>query len=277
VTQAVHPWPARGAFCRQRHSSRRLAVCLVAALAFGCGHPGKQFPAGSLERGQAEFEGKRWAQAVETLKQFIRRNPRDARADDAQFLIGQTYMGAREYPLAAVEFEILRNDYPLSELVDDAYFLEGIAYARQRPNYRLDQKVTHRALEHLRRYLTQFPTGKHRDEVQAEILALQGHLDFKRLEQARQYIALHRLEAAAIVIDGLLEASAESPQRPDALLLRGQVADRLGHLAEALEFWSELVERYPDHQAASRARRLLRDLGAASVDTAGGGPPGSGS
>ena len=70
-------------------------------------------------------------EAVAALESFIRHNPTDSLAAEAQYLKAMTYMDMKEYPLAAVEFQILRKDYPTSHRVEDAYFQEGVAYLEQ--------------------------------------------------------------------------------------------------------------------------------------------------
>jgi outer membrane assembly lipoprotein YfiO len=266
--------PSRGA----RPGAARLALvalgALVALLALcACGAPGKHLPVGTYERGEAEFHGKRYTLAIEDLKLFVRRNPKDPSAAQAQFLVAQCYMEAKEYALSAVEYEILRNDYPNTDLADDAFFLEGISYARQRPNYRLDQKVTQKAVEHFQKYLAQFPTGRHREQTQQELDALELHLARKRLEQARQYWSLRQYGAAALVLDDLLEASKESTLRPDMLLLRGRVALRQHDSERARTCLGEVLSRYPQHPTAGAAKELMHKLGQEAG--AGGGGPGS--
>jgi outer membrane protein assembly factor BamD len=240
--------------------------CVAAMLLAACGHPGKDLPAGSFERGMAEAEGGAYLDAVEDLRLFIRRNPTGERADDAQYQIGLARMAQGYFPVAAVEFEILRTDYPNSDLVDDAYYMEGMCYAEQVPDLRLEQSVTRRAVSHLQRYLREFPNGKHREEVEAKLDELNRHLDRKALASVELYRRLHRPQAAQVTLAAILEERPASPLRPEMLLLAGDLHRELRDIAAAQESWARLVAEYPEHPLSEQARKRLRSIGAVGED-----------
>lgn len=247
---------------------RRLAVpALLLALALGaCSHPGKDLPVGSYERGIAELEGERYLEAVEDLKLFLRRNPTDELADDAQFAVAEAYQRMGDHAVAAVEYEILRKDFPTSELAEEAFYQEGMCYVEQVPPVELEQSATRRALAHFQRYLVEYPDGERRDDAQRQLDQLVRHLDRKELEAARLYARLGNWRAVEVTLAASLQASAGSELRPDMLLLRGRALRRLGREDEAQALFRELVEQHPGHAAAARAASLLADEGSAGDD-----------
>ena len=112
--------------------SRSLIPGLFVVLCFlaGCGARNPH-PVGSYERGVFYADQGKDVEAVAALDSYIRSNPTDSLAAEAQYLKGLTYMEMGEYPLAGVEFQILRKDYPTSSRVEEALFQEGVAYLNQ--------------------------------------------------------------------------------------------------------------------------------------------------
>lgn len=243
-----------------------IIVALIGLMVPGCSGSGGGFASGSFERGQEQYEKESWYEAVEDLRLFIRRAPTDPRAAEAQYMIGMARYYDEDYPVAAVEFEILRNDYPTSELADDAWYMQGMCYVEQVPRTDLDQTPTRQAVEHFVRYLREHPAGKHRTEVEAELDKLNRHLDQKELDAARLYRNMGRWQAAAVTIDTMLETRPNSELRPEMLLLAAEVHIRRIELSEARENYRQFLRDYPDHERAKEARRGLERIDGKAAD-----------
>jgi len=248
-------------------STRAMMAGLVLLfLASGCSHPGSGLPNGSFERGKAEYEGERYYDAIESLKLFVRRSPTDARVDEAQYMIGMARFDNEEYPVAAVEFEILRTDYPNSDLVEDAWLMEGLCYVEQVPSIHLEQSITRRALEHYQRFLREMPASDRRGEAQEKIDELQLHLDRKTMAGIRLYDRLGRDRAALVSVDAMLDERRDSALRADALLLAGDLHEELDELPEARARWQQVVDEFGMTSLAPEAlRRLERTRGEAGA------------
>lgn len=253
---------------RTAERARGLLLTLaLGALVAGCGGAYKGYPSGSFERGKAQFDDEKWFESVEDLRVFIRRSPTDPRAPEAQYMIGMARYNDEDFPVAAVEFEILRNDYPTSELADDAWYMQGMCYVEQVPRTALDQATTRQAVEHFARYLREYPAGKHRAEVEAQLRELNLHLDRKEFDAARLYRRQKQWQAAAVTVDTLLELRPDSQLRPEALLLSGEVHARQLQTDAAIEAYRTFLRDYPDHPRAREARRGLdRIEGKATVE-----------
>ncbi len=237
-----------------------LAGILLLAVLGGCGHPWSKLDEGSYERGLSEAEGGAPQQAIDDLKLFIRRNPQDPHADDAQFLVGKAYMDLKDYPVAAVEFEILQVDYPTSELTDDAAYLEALCYVKQVPDYRLDQTVTYKAVDKLQTYLKKYPSGKHVAEVHDHLARLQNQLERKRFEEAAFYKRRGFLDAAHQVFQNILDDNPSTDFRPRILMNLAEIEVDLENYEDAERHLEEVVRRWPDGPEHGRAERLLKKV-----------------
>jgi outer membrane protein assembly factor BamD len=188
-------------------------------------------------------------------------------ADDAQFYVAKANFEAEDYPLAAVEFQILRADYPNSELFQQAYYLEGMCYVKQEPSLAVDPTVVEQGIAHFRRLLREYPNGEYSDEAREQLRSLQRHMDEKKLRAAELYQRLGETKAALVTVEAILQDNPESELGPNLLFMEGNLALELDDPSHAQRVWTELVQKYPDHQLARTAQRKLSKLSDSTGET----------
>jgi len=66
-----------------------------------------------------------WDLAIDGFEAYIRDFPKSDKADDAQLLIGRSYMNDGKYDKAIEAFDKLIRTYPMGNAVPDAYYLKG--------------------------------------------------------------------------------------------------------------------------------------------------------
>ncbi len=236
-----------------------LGITLAVVLA-ACGPPVGDLQPGTFERGKVECEHGFHTEGIEDLKLFIRRNPTHPEADDAQFTVGMCYFEAEDYPLAAVEFQIMRADYPDSDLLCDAFYQEGLCYSKQVPPIRLEQTATQTAIAHFERFMRSHPECGQLSEVRGEVERLRLHLDRKQVHIAKNYLRWNQPRAAQITANALLLDRPDSPVRPEALFVLGKASAKLDEAEEARAAWQEIVTRFPEHELANEAQDLLDSI-----------------
>jgi outer membrane protein assembly factor BamD len=245
-----------------------LIAALVALSGLGGCGASNPYPAGSYERGVFFAEQGKEVEAVAALESYIRANPTDSLTAEAQYLKAMTYLEMREYPLAAVEFQILRKDYPTSVRVEDAFFQEGVAYLEQVGRVERDITGAYEARLHFLEFSQRYPDSEHMPEVTAYMAEISDLMVRKRLEQVKVYNQLRRYEAVAITLDDVLVEEAGSTLIPDVLWQRAKAAEKLEDLDSAARMYERLVDEYPDSRYASRASKALRSIDEALDDTA---------
>ena len=97
-------------------------------------------PNAVLAKADEYYQRDKWYQAQEMYKGFLSRYPGHDRSDYAQFMLAESYFNNHEYPLAAVEYQILENNYGYSEYIDDALFKLGLCFYNESPKYQRDQQ-----------------------------------------------------------------------------------------------------------------------------------------
>jgi tol-pal system protein YbgF len=77
--------------------------------------------------------------AIARFKEFLKKYPKSNLADNAQYWIGESHYGLREFDQAIIEFDAVRRRYPQGEKVPAALLKQGFAFAElgERLNARL--------------------------------------------------------------------------------------------------------------------------------------------
>ena len=243
---------------------RNQAWLAAAWLALACGSLGctakNPYPVGSYERGVFFADQGKDLAAVGAFETYVRQNPTEDLAAEAQYRKAMTYMEMEEYPLAAVEFQIMRKDYPTSPLVEDALFEEGKAYLLQVGRVERDVTGALEARLHFLKFSQEYPNSAHITEVVEYMREISDLMVRKRLEQIKVYDQLKRYPAIAIVLDETMRDEAGSTLMPQVMWERGQVAERLDDPDTAARMYEDLVNRYPTSDFRDRAAAALRRL-----------------
>ena len=239
-----------------------LAGVLLSALLScvgGCGMANPH-PQGSFARAQFYAQNGKNLEAVTALESFVRRNPTDSLAHEAQYLKALTYMEMKEFPLAAVEFQILRKDYPTCDRVEDAFFQEGVAYFSQVGNIARDVTGGHEARLHFLKFSQQYPDSRHMPQVVEYMQQISDMMVAKRLQQAKVFWQLKRFKAIDMTLATALSDEAGSSLLDQVMWQRAKANEKLDRLDTARLMYQRLFEEYPDSPLAGGARRALGRL-----------------
>ncbi len=235
-------------------------VLIFAALSLGgCGTT-NPYPPGTFERAQFFVDDENYSDAIPALENYVRHNPTDSLAVHAQFLKARTLMNMEQYPLAAVEFQILRKDYPTDPLVEDAYFYEGVAYLEQVGNIERDVTGAYEARLHFLGFSQEFPNSKYMTEVVQNMEMISDLMVRKRIQQVKIFGQLKRYKAVALTLDTVLEEESGSRILDEVLWRRAEVAVRLEDFSTAEAMYKRLLDDYPESAFTDKAQMGLKNL-----------------
>jgi len=240
-------------------------VCLAGMALIGCG-AGNPYSSGTFDRGQFFYENGNYTEAVAALETFVRYNPTDSLAAQAQYLKAMSYMEKKEYPLAVVELQILVKDYPTSDLVEEALFQEGMAYFNQVSSPERDVSGALEARRHFIKFAQAYPQSEHMDKVIQTMQDISDLMVKKRLKQVHVFNQLKRYEAVLVTLEGVLDKEANSRLLDEVLYVRGQAAMKLGKDRLAREMFGRLVREYPESRFRDSARDALEDLSGGATE-----------
>jgi TolA-binding protein len=77
---------------------------------------------------ERRFKEKSWDETRRVLRRYLDHYGDDARADDARFMIGETYYAEGRYGAAIGEYQKVIDGFPKGDTVDDAFLRNGQAF-----------------------------------------------------------------------------------------------------------------------------------------------------
>ena len=236
-----------------------LALAAAALLAIGCAAT-NPYPSATWERASFDLRRGHDREAVATIEQFLRRSPTDSLAPLAQKRKGETLMKLKEYPLAAVEMQILRQEYPNCEYVAESWFLEGEALLAQAGRLERDISTAIEARDRFRRLLTDFPNDVRAADARDRLARISDLILRKKLGESEVYVQLDQPAAACVVLEAVLAQEKEGSLRPKLIARCASLARKAHKPQDAARNWQRLVTEYPDSPEAAVARRELAKL-----------------
>ena len=87
-------------------------------------------PTRMFDQARADYAAGQWSLAITGFDAFLKTFPRSEMADDAQFLIGETYYAQNRWPDAIAAYNAVIQNYPMGNAVPEAYYKRGLAQER---------------------------------------------------------------------------------------------------------------------------------------------------
>lgn len=81
------------------------------------------------ETAWSAFDKKDYKAAAGRFREFVKKNPKSKLAGNAQYWLGESHYGLREFDQAIIEFDAVRRRFPQSEKVPAALLKQGFAFA----------------------------------------------------------------------------------------------------------------------------------------------------
>lgn len=237
-------------------------VALVLIVSCGGPYKAKQIErAGDkLELADDLFARKKYKEAAAEYKDFLAVFAGNERGDYAQFKLAECYRFDEDYPLAAVEYRILINDYGYSDYIDDAFFLEGLCAFMQKQRPERDQTKTYEALGRIKRFLQLFPDSPRREEAEATILEIYEVLGAKEFKNGKLYYSRKHYNAAAIYFDKIIENYSSTVWAARSRYYRGMIYEIQGSLNSAMQQYGEAVSSSFDFDEKKDSAERLREI-----------------
>jgi outer membrane protein assembly factor BamD (BamD/ComL family) len=165
----------------------------------GCGTK-NPYVAGSFLRGQFFAEDGKNREATEAYGSFVRMSPTDSLACEAQYNKSLCYIELNEFPLAAIELQILRKEYPTCDFVADSWFMEAEAHFLQINGYKVDISPAIEARSLYTQFIELFPHNSNVINAEKRLLEISDLVVEKRLFTAKTFFQLLQYDAALIVL-----------------------------------------------------------------------------
>jgi tol-pal system protein YbgF len=118
------------------------------------------------EQGWQAMERRDYRVAISRFKEFLKKHPKSNLADNAQYWIGESHYGLREFDQAIIEFDAVRRRYPQGEKVPAALLKQGYAFAE------LGEKLNARLL--LQEVIEKYPDAPEAAKAKLRLKSLES-------------------------------------------------------------------------------------------------------
>lgn len=254
-----------------------LVLCIAVAAA-GCGPSGPVLsadPTGTslFEEGKLALDEEDWGGAAKALDTLLKNYPASPYLAEARLGLGLAYYEqarADTLVLGIDAFQGFLTYHPTHPRADYAQYMVGMSYMRQMRSADRDQIETRNALRAFDRFIEMFPDSSLMPEALRQRQVAMDRLVDSELRVARwQLDARGMWEAAVSRAEEILEEYPGTGFRCDLLFLLAESNKEGQNVADAVEYYEEVVDNHPDCQYAQLARERLTEVGSTGPGTQG--------
>lgn len=246
-----------------------LSAALAAVLLSACAGK-KDEPLRGVEyyhqEGMKSLERKRYLKAVEMFQRVVSNFPGSALIAEAQFHLAEAYFGMEDFVNAVFEYQRLVDSYPHSGYVERAQFQIAESHFMQMRSPEHDQRETHEALTHFRRFIEDNPESPLLEEARNRIVSCRSQLAKKQYLAGRFYQKQGYHEAALICYEDLLLTYPDTRWYCWGKAMLGEIARGEEDLEGASVHWSEVMEECEEEELRSKVEKWLEEVGDAGQE-----------
>lgn len=155
--------------------------------------------------------------AAEIFQRVIENAPYGPYAELSQYKIGECYRKSGDYKKAREAFEKLMEDYPKSELVNDAKYQIALATFQMSRGASYDDEATDKAIEQFSKFVKEHPESDVVEESREAIRTLRERKAEKAFEIAEFYVKQGAVSAATVYYDKVIDQYGETSWATRAL------------------------------------------------------------
>lgn len=218
------------------------------------------------------YAEKKYSKAYTLLEDVVPMFKGTDKAEEALYLLAQSYYGAKDYTTAGQYFTTYYNNYPKGEYTELARFYAGYGYYLDSPDPRLDQTGTYKAINEFQLFMEYFPKSEKVDEAQKLIFELQDKLTEKELLSAKLYYNLgnylaNNYESAVITAQNAIRDYPYSKFKEELtmIVLKSRYEEAQFSVEEkqeerfrdVIDEYYSFINEFPDGKYAKEAKKIF--------------------
>ncbi len=198
-------------------------------------------------------------EAEHALTMINAQHPGSIYAKRATLILGDVYFAKGDYMLARDYYKRFIKLYPKSEEVIYAKYKIALSWYKSRNGYKLDATPDRKAIEAFLKLLKEYPNNPYKERIYYYLTKCVEELYKHELFVAKFYANLDEFKAAKNRLDYMYKHFKDVDFNDEMLYLMGKVYLSLGKKKEALEFFKQLKEKYPDSKYTKEAENIINE------------------
>jgi len=242
-----------------------LALLLAAPLACKPPFNPKAYPSADklYQAATAEYKAGHYDNAAKAFEQLtLDLSARDLRLPLAYYYLAQSQAKNGEYLLAAGTYNRLIDAFPQDTLVDDAFYLSGLAYEKEWRKPQLDATYGHNAQTAFESLLQSFPDSHLAPLAKKELDKLDEWFAEKDYDTGYLYLKRKAYDSAIIYFKDVIRLHPNARKTRDAYLRLLEAYRAIRYTEDARELCDAMRKAYPN------GREVLKECGSAPVTPA---------
>lgn len=203
-----------------------------------------------------------------------------AEAEDLNYYYAFTLYRLKDYTTARYKFKEFSDTYPQSKNAEECRYMAAYCYYLDSPKSSLDQENTYKAIDALQLFINLYPKSDRATQAAQYIAILRGKLETKAFDNAKLYYDLggYDITNYKSAVVALKNAQIEFPdikyaEEMNLLIVKAQYMyaknsfpnRQEARFNEAIGYYNEFVEAYPNSKYLKEAQQLKADSEAGIV------------
>lgn len=242
-----------------------LALLLAAPLACKPPFNPKAYPSADklYQAATAEYKAGHYDNAAKAFEQLtLDLSARDPRLPLAYYYLAQSQAKNHEYLLAAGTYNRLIDAFPQDTLVDDAFYLSGLAYEKEWRKPQLDATYGHNAQTAFESLLQSFPDSPLAPQAKKELDKMDEWFAEKDYDTGYLYLKRKAYDSAIIYFKDVIRLHPNARKTRDTYLRLLEAYRAIRYTEDARELCDAMRKAYPGD------REVLKECGSAPVTPA---------
>ncbi len=221
------------------------------------------------------YEAGKFDKAITLFEKVVPAYRGKPQMERIQYMLSNAYFKAKDYSLSAYHLDKFTKNYPRSSKIEEASYLSAKSYYFESPIYSLDQTATKKAIVAMQKFIDTYPNSSYISEANSIMKELQGKLERKAFETAKQYLLTgdynpQNYKSAIVAFDNLMTNYLGTKYREEAMYLKFKAAYKLGmqsistkkeeRINNALSNFDKLKRSYANSKFLKEAEKLQKKL-----------------